>query len=217
MVRWGPILPLLLAEFILWVGFGAILPVLPLYTTHHGVSLANLGLVVAAWPAARLVFEPIFGWVADRTPRKPLMVAALFITAGLIPLNLSSYGLVPFVVLRALTGAATAVYDPAARGFLVDATPADRQGEAFGLYSAAQMGGLLFGPAIGGLGAFATGSDGFVFVFCGLATAIAGLAVLVLIHEKAAQPGGHHGSVGGRRRDGRECRWAARPGAIARR
>ena len=184
-VRWGPILPLLLAEFILWVGFGAILPVLPLYTTHHGVSLANLGLVVAAWPAARLVFEPIFGWVADRTPRKPLMVAALFITAGLIPLNLLSYGLLPFVVLRALTGAATAVYDPAARGFLVDATPADRQGEAFGLYSAAQMGGLLFGPAIGGLGAFATGSDGFVFVFCGLATAIAGLAVLVLIHEKA--------------------------------
>jgi hypothetical protein len=48
LVRWGPILPLLLAEFILWVGFGALLPVLPLYTTRHGVSLGNLGLVVAA-------------------------------------------------------------------------------------------------------------------------------------------------------------------------
>jgi DHA1 family multidrug resistance protein-like MFS transporter len=184
LVRWGPILPLLLAEFILWVGFGALLPVLPLYTTHHGVSLGNLGLVVAAWPAARLIFEPIFGWVADRTRRKPLMVAALFVTAALIPLNLVSYGVVPFVILRALTGAATAVYDPAARGFLVDATPADRQGEAFGLYSAAQMGGLLFGPAIGGLGAFLTGSDGFVFVFCGVATALAGLAVLALVHEQ---------------------------------
>ncbi|HLY13994.1 MAG TPA: MFS transporter [Candidatus Limnocylindrales bacterium] len=184
LVRWGPILPLLLAEFILWVGFGALLPVLPLYTTHHGVDLANLGLVVAAWPAARLVFEPVFGWIADRTRRKPLMVIALIVTAGLIPLNLVSYGIVPFLVIRALTGAATAVYDPAARGFLVDATPADRQGEAFGLYSAAQMGGLLFGPAIGGLGAYATHSDGFVFVFCGIATALAGLAVLALIHER---------------------------------
>ncbi len=184
LVRWGPILPLLLAEFILWVGFGALLPVLPLYTTHHGVDLANLGLVVAAWPAARLVFEPVFGWIADRTRRKPLMVIALIITAGLIPLNLVSFGILPFLVIRALTGAATAVYDPAARGFLVDATPADRQGEAFGLYSAAQMGGLLFGPAIGGLGAYATHSDGFVFVFCGVATALAAIAVLGLIHEQ---------------------------------
>ena len=184
LVRWGPILPLLLAEFILWVGFGALLPVLPLYTTRHGVSLGNLGLVVAAWPAARLFFEPIFGWIADRTARKPLMVVALVVTAALIPVNLVSVGVVPFLVIRALTGAATAVYDPAARGFLVDATPADRQGEAFGLYSAAQMGGLLFGPAIGGIGAYLTNSDGFVFVFCGVATAIAGLAVLALIHEQ---------------------------------
>jgi MFS transporter, DHA1 family, multidrug resistance protein len=184
LARWGPILPLLLAEFILWVGFGALLPVLPLYTTHHGVDLANLGLVVAAWPAARLVFEPVFGWIADRTRRKPLMAVALIVTACMIPLNLVSYGILPFLILRALTGAATAVYDPAARGFLVDATPADRQGEAFGLYSAAQMGGLLFGPAIGGLGAYATHSDGFVFVFCGIATALAGIAVVALIHEQ---------------------------------
>ena len=190
LVRWGPILPLLLAEFILWVGFGALLPVLPLYTTRHGVSLGNLGLVVAAWPAARLIFEPVFGWIADRTQRKPLMVVALIVTAALIPLNLISVGVLPFLALRALTGAATAVYDPAARGFLVDATPADRQGEAFGLYSAAQMGGLLFGPAIGGLGAYLTNSDGFVFVFCGVATALAGLAVVALVHEQPRSPAG---------------------------
>ena len=28
--RWGDIVPLLLAEFIVWLGFGALLPVLPL-------------------------------------------------------------------------------------------------------------------------------------------------------------------------------------------
>ena len=78
--RWGAILPLLLAEFIVWLGFGALLPVLPLYFTEQGVDLALLGIVIAAWPAARLVGEPIFGWLADRTARVPLMVVGLLAT-----------------------------------------------------------------------------------------------------------------------------------------
>ncbi len=73
--RWSDILPLLLAEFVVWLGFGALLPVMPLYFREHGVDLATLGVVIAAWPAARLVGEPIFGWLADRVPRVPLMVA----------------------------------------------------------------------------------------------------------------------------------------------
>ncbi|HEY5435907.1 MAG TPA: MFS transporter, partial [Candidatus Limnocylindrales bacterium] len=64
--RWGPILPLLIAEGTIWLGFGALLPILPIYFTRHGVDLPTLGIVVAAWPAARLVGEPFFGWVADR-------------------------------------------------------------------------------------------------------------------------------------------------------
>ncbi len=75
--RWGDIVPLLLAEFIVWLGFGALLPVLPLYFTEQGVDLALLGLVIAAWPAARLVGEPIFGYLADRTARVPIMVVGL--------------------------------------------------------------------------------------------------------------------------------------------
>ena len=69
-----------LAEFIVWLGFGALLPVLPLYFTEQGVDLALLGVVIAAWPAARLVGEPIFGYLADRTARVPLMVIGLVAT-----------------------------------------------------------------------------------------------------------------------------------------
>ncbi len=188
--RWRPIGPLLIAEFIVWVGFGALLPIQPLYYSRHGVDLGTLGLIVAAWPAARLVGEPIFGWVADRTARKPMMVIALVVTAIAAPLPLLVSGPLAFIGLRAISGLATAVYDPAARGFIVDATPPERRGEAFGLYGAAQMGGLLLGPAIGGFGTYLVGSDAFVFIFCGIATAAAAIALGALVREGVAPRAG---------------------------
>ena len=175
--RWGDIVPLLLAEFIVWLGFGALLPVLPLYFTEQGVDLALLGLVIAAWPAARLVGEPIFGWLADRTARVPLMVIGLVATGVFSFLPLVFTGPLAFVLLRAGAGLATAVYDPAARGYLTDATPPDRRGEAFGLYGAVQMGGLLLGPAIGAFGAERFGGISFVFVFGGVAAWLAAIPI----------------------------------------
>jgi len=185
LVRWRPILPLFLAEFVVWLGFGAFLPILPLYLSGRGIDFATLGLIVAAWPAARLVAEPIFGWIADRTARKPLMVAALIANAVILPLPLYVSGALAFVILRGLAGLATAAYDPAARGFLVDATPADRQGEAFGLYGAAQMGGLLFGPAIGGFGAAVVHDEAFVFWLAAVASILSSLVVAFAVREGA--------------------------------
>ncbi len=175
--RWGEIVPLLLAEFIVWLGFGALLPVLPLYFTQQGVDLALLGLVIAAWPAARLVGEPVFGWLADRTARIPLMVIGLVATGVFSMLPLVFTGPLAFVLLRAGAGLSTAIYDPAARGYLTDATPPERRGEAFGLYGAVQMGGLLLGPAIGALGAERFGGISFVFVFGGIAAWIAAVPI----------------------------------------
>lgn len=182
--RWGAILPLLVAEFIVWLGFGGLLPVLPLYFKEQGIDLATLGLVIAAWPAARLVSEPVFGWLADRTGRVPLMVIGLVATGVFGALPLVWTGPLAFFLLRAGAGLGAALYDPAARGFLTDATPADRRGEAFGLYGAAQMGGLLFGPSIGALGAERFGGIAFVFVFSAIAAVVAGVAIALRVREQ---------------------------------
>ena len=64
---------------------------------------------------------------------------------------------------RAGAGFGAAIYDPAARGFLTDATPPERRGEAFGLYGAAQMGGLLL-PLVYALMLGTTGHAGIGFL-----------------------------------------------------
>ena len=181
---WGGILPLLVAEFVVWLGFGGLLPVLPLYFVEQGIDLATLGLVIAAWPAARLVSEPIFGWLADRTERVPLMVIGLVASGvfGALPLVLT--GPVAFILLRAGAGIGAAIYDPAARGFLTDATPPERRGEAFGLYGAAQMGGLLLGPSIGAFGASQFGGIAFVFVFSAITAVVASAGIALRVREE---------------------------------
>ncbi len=172
-----PILPVLLAEAILWLGFGALLPVLPLYITEQGIDTVTLGWIVAAWPAARLLGEPLFGWLADRGDRRFLMLAGLVATAVVVPMPLVFTGTPAFLLARALAGLATAAYGPAARAYILDATAPEERGAAFGWYSSAQMGGLLLGPAFGGVGAALGGGYAFPFAFCSVA--LVGAAVLL--------------------------------------
>ena len=199
--RWSLVLPLLAAEGVIALGFGAILPILSIFYTQHGVSLGELGIVVAAWPAARLVGEPIFGRMADHVSRKAMMVVALVVSAFAVALPVVVSGTAAFIVLRLIAGLGAAAYDPAARGYLMDVNPPERQGETFGLYSAAQMGGFMIGPAVGGIAAAVTGEPTVVFWVFGLAYAVSALVVLVrvadLSHDEAKQASeSRHGSAG---------------------
>src|SRR6185503_6843344 len=72
---------------------------------------------------------------------------------------------------------------PASRGYLLDATPSDRRGEAFGIYGAAQMAGFLLGPALGALAASATGRPESVFILGGISVAVAGVVVAFAVPE----------------------------------
>src|SRR5205809_672858 len=91
--------------------------------SRRPASSGSYGLVAAAWPAARLLGEPIFGWLADRVARRPLMIIGLVLASGFAVLPLFAVGPAAFVVCRALSGLASSMYDPAARGYLVDANP----------------------------------------------------------------------------------------------
>ena len=170
-------LPLLLAEFTVMLGFGALLPVLPLYVQEQGIDATTLGLIMAAWAIGKLLFEPIFGWWADRHARKPQMVVALVIFGISIVLMLFATTAAALFALRFINGAAAGMYDPAARGMLVQGTEEDERGEAFGIYGAFQIGGFVFGPAIGAFAAAIFGGFVFPFVFTA-ALALAASAML---------------------------------------
>ena len=183
--RWNAILPLLAAELIVWLGFGALLPIMPLYFTEHGVDLVDARRRrrrVAGRPPdrradLRLARRPDAARAADgrrQRPGRDLPVPAARVRRGR---RRSS-------ILRAVAGLATAMYDPAARGYITDATPAERRGEAFGLYGAAQMGGLLLGPAIGGIGATIFGGVAFIFVFGAISSFLAAAAIAIRVRER---------------------------------
>ncbi|MEO7118727.1 MAG: MFS transporter [Candidatus Limnocylindrales bacterium] len=172
--RWRAILPVLVVEFIVVLGFGALLPILPLYVTEQGVDATTLGIITGAWGLAKIVAEPVFGHIADRFPRKPMMITGMILLAIFTVLPLFFTGAAALFVLRLLSGTAAAIYDPPARAMIVDATTEGERGEAFGLYSAAQMGGLLVGPVFGAIGASLGGGFAFPFVLtAGLAVAAA--------------------------------------------
>ena len=209
LAQWGPVVPLLIAESTIWLGFGALLPILPLYFQAHGVDLPTLGVVVAAWPAARLVGEPFFGWLADRAPRRTMMVVGLLLASVFAVLPLFIVSPTAFIVLRALSGLAAAMYDPAARAYLIDANPPDRQGEAFGLYGAAQTGGFMLGPAIGGLAAGISGQPEVVFWVAGISLLASALLVLLRVPEVGRVHAGHTQSQ--EEQDADEARGWARP------
>ncbi len=81
-------------------------------------------------------------------------------------------------------GAAAGAYDPAARGMIVDATEEGERGEAFGIYSAFQMGGFVLGPVIGAFGAALGGGFAFPFLFTGTLTLLAAVMLQVTLPGK---------------------------------
>ncbi len=189
--KWAALLPILVVEFVVVLGFGALLPVLPLYVVEHGVDIPTLGLITAAWGIAKLFSEPIFGYIADRTSRKPIMVAGLVLFGVFTALPLIFTAPLALFLLRLLAGASAGMYDPAARGIIVDATEEGERGEAFGLFAAFQMGGLLFGPVLGAFGAAFGGGYGFPFALTG------GLALVSAVYLAVALPSGGVRRVGG--------------------
>jgi MFS family permease len=132
------------------VGFGIVLPILPLYAERFGAGPWAATAIVATFSLAQLVFAPLWGRLSDRVGRKPVLVMALCGTAlGSLLTGLA--GSLPLLFLgRAVDGASGSSYAVAQAAASDLADPADRP-RLLGLLGAAFGVGFVAGPVIGGL------------------------------------------------------------------
>lgn len=136
------------------LGFGIILPVLPLYVERFGAGPITVGLLVAAFSLANFVCAPILGRWSDRVGRKPVILVSLFGTAVGSFVTGAAVGVWMLFLGRLLDGASGASVS-VAQGAVTDVAAPDERARLLGLLSAAFGVGFVLGPALGGLAALA--------------------------------------------------------------
>ena len=133
------------------IGFGIVLPILPQYAESFGATPAVIGVLVASFSLAQLVFAPIWGRLSDRIGRKPVLIVSLFGTAlGSLLTGLAGSLAVLFAarILDGASGASVSV----AQASAADLAPPRQRAKLMGLLGAAFGVGFVAGPALGALG-----------------------------------------------------------------
>ena len=70
----GPLAILFAAVFVDMVGFGLVLPVLPLWAEEFGASPTTIGLLAASYAVAQFAMAPVWGRLSDRYGRRPILL-----------------------------------------------------------------------------------------------------------------------------------------------
>jgi MFS family permease len=120
-----------------------------------GGSPTAVGVAFAAWTLAQVSTLLVGGVVADRLPRRLVMIAsdganaAIRIAMG--ALLVSGHAEIwELVVLQALGGAATAFYSPASTGLVPETVHVEQLQQANGLMSISRYAAFPAGAAVGG-------------------------------------------------------------------
>jgi MFS family permease len=142
---------LTLASFFVAVGFGIVLPAIPVFARTFGVNNTAIGLIVSTFAITRFASGLISGKLVDRFGERVVfssgvgMVAIFVLLAGLS----QSYGQLLF--FRAAGGLGSSMFTVAAGSVIMRAVDDNNRARAFSIYNAAFLVGGISGPAIGGL------------------------------------------------------------------
>ncbi|MFC7098981.1 MFS transporter [Halobaculum marinum] len=142
------------------LGFGILIPVIPLYAESFGANEFVGGLLIATYSLFQFVGAPILGRLSDERGRRPVLLISLagsviawtlFGVAGeLGPLIGAANGLVVLFLARALAGVMGGNI-ATANAYIADVTPPEERAKGLGILGAAFGLGFVFGPAIAGV------------------------------------------------------------------
>lgn len=132
------------------IGFGILIPLLPIYAKDFGASPATIGLLFAAYSLAQFVFSPVWGRISDRIGRRPVLLVTIVGSAvGSLVTGLA--GTLPLLFLGRIIDGTSGATIAVARATVADtASDADRT-RLMGLLGAAFGIGFVVGPSIGAL------------------------------------------------------------------
>jgi len=175
------------SEMIAITGLAFIIPFLPLFVKELGVSDIDQiarwsGLLISAPALLVIIVSPLWGFIADRVGRKPMIERAIFGSAVTILLMSMVNNVYQLFFLRLMQGFLTGTI-AACTALISASSPANKMAYSLGLLQTGVFMGNFIGPLIGGV---AAGFFGFQnsFRITSILLFIAGFLVLFLVEEK---------------------------------
>ncbi|APE12220.1 MFS transporter [Rhodococcus pyridinivorans] len=141
---------LVVASFVIALGFGLVAPALPQFARSFDVGVTAATVVVSSFAAMRLLFAPASGSLVQKLGERPVYITGLLIVAlstGACAFAASYWQL---LVFRALGGIGSTMFTVSALGLLVRIAPPDARGRVSGLYATSFLMGNILGPLFGG-------------------------------------------------------------------
>lgn len=168
-----------LGNFFTGASFSLVMPFMALYVEELGAPKSKVewyaGLAVSLSALASALIAPVWGRLADRYGRKPMMVRASLV----MTFTMGGLAFVPNVfwllALRLLNGLFSG-YIPNSTALIASQAPKNRSGYALGTLATGMIGGSLIGPLLGGVLAEWLGIRqvfllvGFILLICNLLT-----------------------------------------------
>lgn len=186
MKRKPSLLVVFLTVFLDLIGFGIVVPLVPIYSRHYGAGGFVIGAIIASFSAMQFVFSPVWGRLSDHHGRRPILLIS---TAG------AALSYVLFAVGSGFENHAAALWAlflsrvfagacggniTVAQAYIADITPPEHRSKRMGLIGMAFGLGFIFGPAISGIALKLFGATGPGWTAAGLCAANFLLAFAIL-------------------------------------
>jgi multidrug resistance protein len=174
-----------LTVFVDLIGFGIVLPLLPIYSRNFEAQGVTIGLIMAAYSAMQFVFAPIWGRLSDRVGRRPVLLvstAVASVSYAVFALGSNQQGTAGLLILvgsrlvAGLCGANITV----AQAYIADISPPEQRSKRMGLIGMAFGLGFVFGPALGSMSIKLFGVSGPGWVAAALCAANFFLTLAIL-------------------------------------
>ncbi|EGK12038.1 MFS transporter [Kroppenstedtia eburnea] len=137
--------------FIVFVGIGLVVPVMPSFAKELHLSGETVGYLISAFAFAQLLVSPITGVWVDTIGRKKMIVLGLFFFSfSELLFGLGNQVWILFLS-RILGGISGAFIMPAVITYIADRTSLENRAKVLGYQAAAISSGFIIGPGLGGL------------------------------------------------------------------